>query len=139
PMGMRRQEVPEHDDDSERHEARCRPRRCAIAPPAPLVERRKRKRRECGEADVSDNVDCLLQCAPPPWAGVVETLDAEKRGCTRAAPILREPVATIAAPALLAQLVEHLHGKEGVDGSSPSEGSTEAPQVGPSARSKAGR
>ncbi len=25
-------------------------------------------------------------------------------------------------PALLAQLVEHLHGKEGVDGSSPSEG-----------------
>ena len=26
------------------------------------------------------------------------------------------------APALLAQLVEHLHGKEGVDGSSPSEG-----------------
>ena len=29
----------------------------------------------------------------------------------------------MAAPhALLAQLVEHLHGKEGVDGSSPSEG-----------------
>src|SRR5580765_3947204 len=28
------------------------------------------------------------------------------------------------AAALLAQLVEHLHGKEGVDGSSPSEGST---------------
>jgi hypothetical protein len=26
------------------------------------------------------------------------------------------------ASALLAQLVEHLHGKEGVDGSSPSEG-----------------
>src|SRR6266540_2872389 len=32
--------------------------------------------------------------------------------------------------ALLAQLVEHLHGKEGVDGSSPSEGSTKAPQTG---------
>src|ERR687895_2655355 len=30
--------------------------------------------------------------------------------------------ATIPTPALLAQLVEHLHGKEGVDGSSPSEG-----------------
>src|SRR3954454_14645959 len=30
--------------------------------------------------------------------------------------------ATLAALALLAQLVEHLHGKEGVDGSSPSEG-----------------
>src|SRR5262249_23471091 len=29
--------------------------------------------------------------------------------------------------ALLAQLVEHLHGKEGVDGSSPSEGSYESP------------
>src|SRR5207248_11580882 len=33
-------------------------------------------------------------------------------------------------PALLAQLVEHLHGKEGVDGSSPSEGSAKAPHVG---------
>ena len=31
---------------------------------------------------------------------------------------------TMAGPALLAQLVEHLHGKEGVDGSSPSEGSS---------------
>jgi hypothetical protein len=30
--------------------------------------------------------------------------------------------ATIGRLALLAQLVEHLHGKEGVDGSSPSEG-----------------
>ena len=29
----------------------------------------------------------------------------------------------MAGTALLAQLVEHLHGKEGVDGSSPSEGS----------------
>jgi hypothetical protein len=28
----------------------------------------------------------------------------------------------MAPNALLAQLVEHLHGKEGVDGSSPSEG-----------------
>jgi hypothetical protein len=32
--------------------------------------------------------------------------------------------------ALLAQLVEHLHGKEGVDGSSPSEGSAKAPEIG---------
>ena len=31
------------------------------------------------------------------------------------------------SPALLAQLVEHLHGKEGVDGSSPSEGFVELP------------
>ena len=32
----------------------------------------------------------------------------------------------MAARALLAQLVEHLHGKEGVDGSSPSEGSAKS-------------
>jgi hypothetical protein len=36
----------------------------------------------------------------------------------------------MAEPALLAQLVEHLHGKEGVDGSSPSEGSAKVPQSG---------
>jgi hypothetical protein len=36
----------------------------------------------------------------------------------------------MAASALLAQLVEHLHGKEGVDGSSPSEGSAKAAQNG---------
>ena len=35
--------------------------------------------------------------------------------------------ARIGALALLAQLVEHLHGKEGVDGSSPSEGFDEIP------------
>jgi hypothetical protein len=32
--------------------------------------------------------------------------------------------------ALLAQLVEHLHGKEGVNGSSPLEGSAKAPHSG---------
>ena len=31
-------------------------------------------------------------------------------------------MANLGRPALLAQSVEHLHGKEGVDGSSPSEG-----------------
>ena len=36
----------------------------------------------------------------------------------------------MAGPALLAQLVEHIHGKEGVDGSSPSEGFAKAPQSG---------
>jgi hypothetical protein len=35
----------------------------------------------------------------------------------------------MAGPALLAQLVEHLHGKEGVDGSSPSEGFTKGQQM----------
>jgi hypothetical protein len=38
--------------------------------------------------------------------------------------------ATIGGLALLAQLVEHLHGKEGVDGSSPSEGSAKVPETG---------
>jgi hypothetical protein len=38
--------------------------------------------------------------------------------------------ATLGGFALLAQLVEHLHGKEGVDGSSPSEGSAKTPQLG---------
>ena len=33
--------------------------------------------------------------------------------------------ATLRRSALLAQLVEHFHGKEGVDGSSPSEGFAE--------------
>ena len=40
----------------------------------------------------------------------------------RAPGAAREIAPTMAGPALLAQLVEHLHGKEGVDGSSPSEG-----------------
>ena len=35
------------------------------------------------------------------------------------------------ARALLAQLVEHLHGKEGVDGSSPSEGFAKALDTAP--------
>ena len=35
----------------------------------------------------------------------------------------------IPASALLAQLVEHFHGKEGVVGSSPTEGSEKAPQM----------
>ncbi len=39
-------------------------------------------------------------------------------------------VATLAEPALLAQLVEHFHGKEGVDGSSPSEGFRDRPGIG---------
>src|SRR3954447_14173072 len=49
---------------------------------------------------------------------------ASLTGPARAADASRfAPVAgRIGAFALLAQLVEHLHGKEGVDGSSPSEG-----------------
>src|SRR3954447_16642038 len=54
---------------------------------------------------------------------------ASLTGPARAADASRfAPVAgRIGAFALLAQLVEHLHGKEGVDGSSPSEGFTERP------------
>src|SRR4029079_18900692 len=51
----------------------------------------------------------------------------------RPRPRRRRASATLAPPALLAQLVEHLHGKEGVDGSSPSEGSLQkknCPQMG---------
>src|SRR5215211_5647615 len=39
--------------------------------------------------------------------------------------------ARLSATALLAQQVEHLHGKEGVDGSSPSEGLHRSPANGP--------
>src|SRR5262249_8693488 len=42
----------------------------------------------------------------------------------------REARTTLPGTALLAQLVEHLHGKEGVDGSSPSEGSAKSPEIG---------
>jgi hypothetical protein len=44
--------------------------------------------------------------------------------------LVRQKAATLGALALLAQLVEHLHGKEGVDGSSPSEGFHEVPAPG---------
>ena len=43
--------------------------------------------------------------------------------CRRSLRRSRRGTARLAPAALLAQLVEHLHGKEGVDGSSPSEGS----------------
>ena len=41
----------------------------------------------------------------------------------------RQESPEIPASALLAQLVEHFHGKEGVVGSSPTEGSEKAPQM----------
>ena len=46
---------------------------------------------------------------------------SESRRSARAGKAAGE-AARLRSPALLAQLVEHLHGKEGVDGSSPSEG-----------------
>ena len=44
-------------------------------------------------------------------------------------PCIASPWATVSNHALLAQSVEHLHGKEGVDGSSPSEGSSRSRMV----------
>src|SRR5205085_6024194 len=52
------------------------------------------------------------------------------RPYSRATSKWREARATLSGTALLAQLVEHLHGKEGVDGSSPSEGSAKTLHVG---------
>src|SRR6478672_7637355 len=54
----------------------------------------------------------------------------------------RQESPEIPASALLAQLVEHFHGKEGVDGSSPSEGSVGTPLMAgfrDSCRSRASR
>ena len=52
-----------------------------------------------------------------------KTSKGSLRSQNHGAPIVVPGAARLAPPALLAQLVEHLHGKEGVDGSSPSEGS----------------
>src|SRR5829696_9480409 len=49
------------------------------------------------------------------------------RGGYRRALALNKACSTMSFHALLAQLVEHLHGKEGVDGSSPSEGLGKVP------------
>ena len=43
--------------------------------------------------------------------------------------LLSRRCARLAPSALLAQLVEHFHGKEGVVGSSPTEGSQKSPQM----------
>src|SRR3954468_15402939 len=61
---------------------------------------------------------------PPPGPGVAETQCTLSRAALhKGGPVpAQKTAATIARPALLAQLVEHLHGKEGVSGSSPEEG-----------------
>src|SRR6202007_2881067 len=51
------------------------------------------------------------------------------RSCTVSCPARRRRTRYSQPDALLAQLVEHFHGKEGVDGSSPSEGSEESPVI----------
>src|SRR5947199_3747529 len=58
------------------------------------------------------------------------TRTAERCTAPSLRPLPSRKAATLGGLALLAQLVEHLHGKEGVDGSSPSEGSAKAPLTG---------
>src|SRR6266511_560416 len=66
-----------------------------------------------------------------PKGAVCKTAGSAYGGSNPPAPTsLQRRPARIDPSALLAQLVEHLHGKEGVDGSSPSEGSTKTPHVG---------
>ena len=57
-------------------------------------------------------------------------MSARQRGIGSLYTWQRCPPLRCASLALLAQLVEHFHGKEGVDGSSPSEGSLERPPNG---------
>src|SRR5947208_13758203 len=65
---------------------------------------------------------------PQPNASAIEFDPRASPG--RSGPPGFEPgTANLSRLALLAQLVEHLHGKEGADGSSPSEGSARAPQI----------
>ena len=62
-------------------------------------------------------------CSLPPASQSTDAAGGERLDRGR-------PRLNCGSSALLAQLVEHLHGKEGVDGSSPSEGSAKAPQNG---------
>src|SRR5215210_7077581 len=57
-----------------------------------------------------------------PWAGCRSDRTSNEPDLHARHPVPADYGATIRPRALLAQLVEHLHGKEGVDGSSPSEG-----------------
>src|SRR5207253_11511715 len=63
-----------------------------------------------------------LPISPPAWQ---PTTVSVRRA--RMPPTLKR--AKLRPLALLAQLVEHLHGKEGVDGSSPSEGFASSPLI----------
>src|SRR6266542_2882516 len=75
-----------------------------------------------------------------PKGAVCKTAGSAYGGSNPPAPTsLQGGRARIDLRALLAQLVEHLHGKEGVDGSSPSEGSAKDPQTGVLRVSSVGR
>ena len=77
-------------------------------------------------AAAGQNGDSPRELSPSLYARRTTTLREGRPAVGRKPPRDR---ATIAVPALLAQLVEHLHGKEGVDGSSPSEGSRKGQQT----------
>ena len=124
---------------------RTRPRRTSRSSPSTAMSD-PYTLRSCsvriGASPIAENVSARprLQCASP--GGVPErpkgtgckpvgsayggsNPPAPTTFCARRASV--QGGATIRVPALLAQLVEHLHGKEGVDGSSPSEGFSENP------------
>jgi hypothetical protein len=68
-------------------------------------------------------LESSVGCDQAEWPdGTVDDCLCHLVNLERAAQAVCEIPPTMAEPALLAQLVEHLHGKEGVDGSSPSEG-----------------
>src|SRR5262249_22201986 len=93
---------------------------------------------EDGRPPVRSKAACVEQhglesrvgCDPAEWADrTVDDYLWLLVNLERAAGAGREIPPTMATPALLAQLVEHLHGKEGVDGSSPSEGFRKGQQM----------
>ena len=74
---------------------------------------------ECALHDTTDSDDPVQRDRHPEAL----TFSRARLGIRRAEPDPRLRTGYPTTLALLAQLVEHLHGKEGVDGSSPSEGS----------------
>ena len=72
---------------------------------------------------VDEGIDALCRLAPHTLLNAWRDRgQLQLNAATGASHARARPSATIAAPALLAQLVEHFHGKEGVNGSSPLEG-----------------
>ena len=113
---------------------RAKPRLHGIGPRLGTLERARRAfraRTKMGERGFEPlkAEPAGLQPAPFGHSGTPARLRSVASRVVRLTTFGAAPV-RLAAVALLAQLVEHLHGKEGVDGSSPSEGSAKAPEIG---------